>query len=182
MPEPTLTISRCLFGSIRRELAARGGGIRESGAFLLARAPSTSLTPQRVEAIAYYDDLDPASLTGNITFTAAGYSALGMRCRAEGLRVVADIHTHPAVWVQQSGIDAAHPMTAIAGHLAIIAPHFAQTRFMPKNCGVHRFRGAGQWDSFYGKAAAHQVRLTGLPGMRDILDAVRASLRGGRRR
>ncbi len=186
MPEPTLTISRRLYSALRRELAARSGGVRESGAFLLTRTTTTTAngatTPRRVDAIAYYDDLDPASLTGGITFTAAGYSALGARCRAEGLRVVADIHTHPERWVKQSGIDASHPMTAIPGHIAVIAPHFAQNRFKPKDCGVHRFRGASEWDSFYGNAAAEQLRLTGMPTLRDVLDAVRASLRKDRRR
>ena len=43
----------------------------------------------------YYDDLDPGSFTGGITFTADGYTALAALCRRDGLWVAADIHTHP---------------------------------------------------------------------------------------
>lgn len=61
------------------ELAHRGNGERESGAFLLT-PPATprARARQRVIAVAYYDDLDPQCLTGGITFTAAS-SAVRVR-------------------------------------------------------------------------------------------------------
>ncbi|GAB3039693.1 hypothetical protein GCM10027052_20070 [Parafrigoribacterium mesophilum] len=171
---PELTLTRRTFATLRRELKTRSGGHRESGAFLLTRSAAADPKPTRIDAIAYYDDLDPTSLTGNITFTAAGYSALGRLCRANGYRVAADIHTHPAEWVQQSSIDAAHPMTAITGHLAIIAPDFAQHRFRPGDCGIHRYVGAGAWESAFATDADRLVRLTGAPAFTDVFDTITA--------
>ena len=45
-------------------------------------------------------------------------------CKARGLTVVADVHTHPS-GAEQSGSDRAHPIIARAGHLALIVPNFA---------------------------------------------------------
>lgn len=174
---PELIMSRRTFAALRCELKARSGGYRESGAFLLTRDAATDVKPTRIEAIAYYDDLDPTSLTGNITFTAAGYSALGRFCRTNGYRVAADIHVHPTGWVRQSSIDAAHPMTAIIGHIAIIAPHFAQQRFRPHDCGIHRYLGASTWDSAFHADAAGLLRLTGVPSLTDIFDTITAWFR-----
>ena len=68
---------------------------------------------------AYYDDLDPGCLVGNIHIRAAGFSKLWDLCDVESLRVVADIHTHPGASVAQSSIDRANPMIAREGHLAL---------------------------------------------------------------
>lgn len=141
------------------ELARRGQGQRESGAFLLTdrRHPAGAL-PQPVTALAYYDDLDPACLTGGITFDARGYSALNAHCRLNSLRVVGDIHTHPGRYVQQSQIDATHPMVAIDGHVALIAPNFANGVTDVSEFGVH-VRVDGSWRSFYGSCATEVVKV-----------------------
>ncbi|MGH3302825.1 MAG: hypothetical protein ACRDOK_14300 [Streptosporangiaceae bacterium] len=100
-------------------------------------------------AIAYYDDLDPDCLTGAITFTGNGYTALAATCRRDGLQIAADIHTHPGRWVGQSQTDATHPMVALPGHVAIIAPHFAQRAVQLTDLGVHHYQGNGQWTARY---------------------------------
>lgn len=157
-------ISRTMFARLLAELARRGQGCRESGAFLLSRREGPFATrtrrPTRVVAAAYYDDLDAASLTGGIVLGANGYAALNARCRAEGLRVVADVHTHPGVWVAQSNIDAAHPMSARTGHIALIAPNYARGRITLENLGVHIFTPPG-WTSYFGNQVPHIVALTG---------------------
>jgi len=93
-----LEIPAALFATLVKELARRGGGVRESGAFLLAKATPEQDEPvtdawRVVTCIAYYDDLDCHSLTGGITFGADGYTALGVVCRTHRIRVVGDIHT-----------------------------------------------------------------------------------------
>ncbi|MET7951273.1 hypothetical protein [Micromonospora sp. NPDC005324] len=149
-----LTIEPGTFDVLLAGLAERGQGHRESGAFLLTdRAHPDNELPQPVTAIAFYDDLDPDCLTGRIDFHAAGYTALQDLCRRDGLRVVGDIHTHPAHRVQQSGIDAAHPMVARDGHVALIAPHFAADVTDVSQLGVH-LRVSGNWVSFYAEQAA----------------------------
>ncbi|WFE38241.1 hypothetical protein [Micromonospora sp. WMMD998] len=149
-----LTIKPDLFDVLLAGLAERGQGHRESGAFLLTdRTHPDNELPQAVTAIAFYDDLDPDCLTGRIDFHAAGYTALQNLCRRNGLRVAGDIHTHPAHRVQQSRIDAAHPMVARDGHVALIAPHFAAGVTNVSQLGVH-VRVNGDWASFYGEQAA----------------------------
>ncbi|HUZ56019.1 MAG TPA: hypothetical protein VMU94_26275 [Streptosporangiaceae bacterium] len=167
-PEPgRLEIGAALFVDLMSELARRGGGTRESGAFLLQDAhpelAGDGAGWQAVTAVAYYGDLDPGSLTGNITFSASGYTALASRCRAEGWRIAADIHTHPGRWVHQSHTDATHPMVALPGHVALIAPSFAQGPVAISDLGAHVYQGNGQWTSRFGPDVARVLRLTETP-------------------
>ena len=157
-----LTMEKSLFTWLAGELARRGRGERETGAFLLARAghPQGESRRPQVVAVAYYDDLDPGCLAGGITFTADGYTALAALCRRDGLQVVADIHTHPGRNVRQSSTDAGHPMTAMPGHIALIAPCYASGVTSPAELGVHVLQAGGQWQSAYGADAARIVQLT----------------------
>ena len=172
-----LAMNERLFATLISELARRGNGEQESGAFLLARAGHRpdEAARQQVTAVAYYDDLDPQCLTGGITFSANGYTALASRCRRDGLRVTGDIHTHPGSKVMQSAIDAAHPMTALPGHIALIAPCYARGITGPADLGVHVLQDGGQWASFYARDAAQVVTLTRgkLPPVGQVLAAAR---------
>jgi hypothetical protein len=163
-----LEIEAALFAELMSELARRGRGTRESGAFLLTNPASqpadvggTDGGWQAVTAVAYYDDLDPGCLTGNITFTADGYTALAALCRRDGLQIAADIHAHPGRWVRQSQTDAAHPMVALPGHLALIVPHYARWPVEISDLGAHHYRGGGKWTSRYGSDVASVLRLAG---------------------
>jgi hypothetical protein len=152
-----LTIEPELFTALVAGLTERGQGHRESGAFLLTdRAHPEDQLPQPVTRIAFYDDLDPHCLTGGIDFHAVGYTALQNLCRTDGLRVAGDVHTHPVDRVQQSRIDAEHPMVARDGHVALIAPRFATEVTDVSQIGVH-VRADGGWTSFYGDRAAEVV-------------------------
>jgi proteasome lid subunit RPN8/RPN11 len=135
------------------ELARRGHGNRESGAFLL----SPREDGRAVTLIAYLDDLDPASLVGSIHLHRPAYGALWSLCDRESLRVVGDVHTHPGPLVQQSCVDRDNPMVARAGHLAIILPNFAQGRIRPREIGVHEYLGEAGWHSSLGLRAARLV-------------------------
>lgn len=175
-----LQMSRSQFAALTAELARRGDGRRESGAFLLSstnveRPPGHKRT---VVGFAFYDDLDPASLTGGITFGAIGYSALSAVCRAQDLCVVADIHTHPGSWVQQSAIDSRHPMSAIPGHIAIIAPNYSQGSIRLRDLGLHIFHGDKTWESRYRNEVKEVLHLTGsYPFLRMTISALRSALR-----
>jgi proteasome lid subunit RPN8/RPN11 len=124
------------------ELGERGGGYRESGAFLLGDLTGSRA---RARAVVYYDDLDPSCLTGGISFSGTAYGALWDACERLRLGVVGDVHTHPAVDVRQSATDKAHPMLPQAGHIALIVPHFARRSSTPEDVGVHRYEGDGRW-------------------------------------
>jgi len=126
------------------DLRRRGAGKGESGAFLLG--PNNSRT-RRVNTYICYDELDPAAYqNGAIAFHASGYVALWQYCREKKLEVLADVHTHPGSWVDQSSIDQRHPMVPVVGHTAMIVPHFANTRWWSLQAvGVYEYLGSFRW-------------------------------------
>jgi hypothetical protein len=148
---PGIIISAGLYTAVLAELARRGDGHREAGAFLLADVHDVAreAVAPRIVAAAYYDDLDPHCLTGGITFTATGYTALNALCREQRLCVVADMHTHPRDWVGQSCLDAAHPMVALPGHVAIIVPGYAIGDISVEQIGVHVLGSDATWQSYF---------------------------------
>ena len=125
-----------------RKVRRRGGGIRESGAFLLAR-----VNTHKVSQFVLYDDLDKTSLdTGYIRFQGAAYVPLWELCQKLGCYVIADVHTHPGKWVGQSGTDNDHPMIAQAGHVSLIVPEYAKgNTWGMKNVGVYKYLGEHKW-------------------------------------
>jgi proteasome lid subunit RPN8/RPN11 len=149
-----LKISRVLWFRLAWQLQRRGGGIRESGAFLLGRSGKRG----KVSDFICYDDLDPRCLdSGIIRFDGSGYVPLWKLCAERGMKVVADVHTHPTTWTEQSGADCAHPMVAQSGHLALILPRFAQRSLSSlKGAGVYRYHGQGNWETL----PARSVKLT----------------------
>lgn len=154
----TVTVDHQLWQQILIQLAARGRGERESGAFLLGETNGNG--SRRVLDVIYYDDLDSACLTGGISFNGAAYGRLWDQCVERGFAVVADVHTHPGSGVAQSSTDRAHPMIAQAGHIALIVPFFGQRTVSPAQVGVHEYLGDGEWNSSLDKAAARRLRIT----------------------
>jgi hypothetical protein len=153
-PAERLRVARALWTDIEHELRVRGGGVRESGAFLLA-------PPDRrhVIGVAYYDDLDPSCFVGSIDFHGSGYSALWDHCERLGMRVIADVHTHPSSNVSQSQTDRRHPMIAQRGHVGLILPNFAEEPVPPRELGFHVYHGDRGWSSHRGRAAARRLKL-----------------------
>jgi hypothetical protein len=176
-----LTIDGALFKDLVRELARRGGGVRESGAFLLSSNEDAKRDTDTgwvtVTGIVLYDDLDPHCLTGGITFGADGYGVLAEICRKDGVHVVGDIHTHPSGWVGQSLTDAAHPMSALPGHIALIAPRFAQGDVTTLDLGVHVYSGSGRWTSYYKSDVESVLRVTSGGPFKRIARWLRATVR-----
>lgn len=141
-PEYELSCSRFLWRRLLAGLRARGRGVHESGAFLLGERDERR---SRITMFVLYDDLDPHCLdTGIVHFDGRYFGRLWDLCTANGLTVVADVHTHPGgAW--QSPSDQAHPMIACAGHLALIVPRFAQPPLRLREVGVYRYLGAKRW-------------------------------------
>jgi proteasome lid subunit RPN8/RPN11 len=148
-----LRMRRADWNAMITELGHRGQGRRESGAFLLCDRDGD---PRTVHRVVYLDDLDPGCLTGAIEFDGLAYSKLWDICDGEQCRVIGDIHTHPGPTVRQSGIDAANPMIAQEGHIALIVPDFALHAIRSHEVGVHRYDGMG-WHTWTGKAAKRRL-------------------------
>ena len=133
-----------LWARMLADLRRRGGGRRESGAFLLGRKNGPR---GRITTYVCYDDLDPNALkSGVVTFHAKGYSALWKLCREKALEVLADVHTHPGRCVEQSSIDQRHPMVPIVHHTALIVPLFGQaSSWSLRGVGVYEYLGDFKW-------------------------------------
>lgn len=136
-----LIISKHDWVNLIQELACRGEGRKESGAFLLGK-PGGNL----IEFIVYFDDLDPNCLTGMIEFSASGFVKLWDYCSSNQLTVLADVHTHPYNWTGQSLIDKQNPMIPVQGHIAIIIPHYScKKNQMLRGIGIYEFLGGVNW-------------------------------------
>lgn len=149
-----LRIRRSDWLALIGELGRRGDGQRESGAFLLGARGGDRRT---VTTIVYLDDLDPNCLRGGIQFDGRAFSKLWDICDAQALVVLGDVHTHPGTWVHQSDIDAANPMVARNGHVALIVPRLATNPVVPEEVGVHRYGGADGWTTWTGADAAARL-------------------------
>jgi len=145
-----LRVRRALWDQLMREMARRSNGRTEAGAFLLGNRDGDGRT---ITHLCYFDDLDATSLAGGIALSGLAFSKLWDLCDAENLRVLADVHSHPRRWVEQSSIDQAHPMIARAGHVGLIVPDYAQGRVRAKAVGVHTYDGVN-WRSSFGSEAA----------------------------
>jgi proteasome lid subunit RPN8/RPN11 len=153
---PRLIWPRALWMDGLGDLARRSGGARESGAFLLGRRDGDVAV---VEELAYYDDLESGCLdSGMVVLTGAAFTALWQRCRTSGRAVVADVHTHPRR-ARQSDLDRRNPMIAMAGHIAIIVPNYAQGTPDPSALGIYVYRGSHTWFDLSGAWAANVLCL-----------------------
>jgi proteasome lid subunit RPN8/RPN11 len=155
----SISISRRRWKRLVRQLAERGEGRRESGAFLLAKPGKRN---RRVVGWVLFDDLDPESLNGSVSIRGQAFARLWSICRERGMKVIADVHTHPGRGVGQSSIDAANPMVAQRGHVGLIVPSFARGRVRTRDVGFHVYRGDRSWDAFHEDEAAERLRLTWL--------------------
>jgi hypothetical protein len=153
---PLVEASAQLWAELIEHLRAQGGGVRESGAFLLGHKTEAGRTVMRFLP---YEQLQADALHGDyVSLTAASFSKLWDLCRSEGLSVAADVPTH-RFGASQSRSDRANPMVALAGHIALIVPRFAQGAIRVKDVGMYVYRGSHQWTSYSGSDVESRLRL-----------------------
>jgi hypothetical protein len=155
-PRPSLRIGAPLWCKLLEQLRERGGGVRESGAFLLGTGSGLGRMATR---IVLYDDLDPDCLNeGYVHFDGRHYGRLWEICGTESLSVVADVHTHP-YGAGQSYSDRTHPMISIPGHIALILPTYAQAPIDAADVGVYVYRGRHRWTAYRGRGSARVLSI-----------------------
>ena len=142
-PRHRLRCHRTVWRQGIAEIARRGKGQHESGAFLLGRRQGLR---GQVLRFAYYDDFDPSCLdSGIVVFDGAGFGPLWELCRQTGLRVLADLHTHGGFGpARQSALDRDNPMIAQRDHVALIVPNFG-CGFRMQDIGVYEYLGSHRW-------------------------------------
>ncbi|MAT67945.1 MAG: hypothetical protein CMJ58_00295 [Planctomycetaceae bacterium] len=154
-----LRIPLMLWRRLHRQLRHRGGGMRESGAFLLG--DRTRRGVDRVRRFVCYDDLDPNCLAkGYIEFCAPGFSRLWAECRRWDMDVLGDVHTHPGGSCQ-SETDRMHPMISEAGHVGVIIPSYAGgSAFRFGDVSVYEYLGDYRWLNWSGSHRRYRLRFT----------------------
>jgi proteasome lid subunit RPN8/RPN11 len=151
---PLIEFTPGVWADLMEDLRVRGRGERESGAFLLAPVDAdlrlvTSWLP--------YDELAPESLAfAYVRLEPDAFTRLWAFCADKRVKVVADIHTHPK-GPGQSASDRNHPMVAFAGHVALIAPWFAQRSPTPYDVSLNVYQGGGKWLNYYRGDAASRI-------------------------
>ncbi|HEX8386863.1 MAG TPA: Mov34/MPN/PAD-1 family protein [Rubricoccaceae bacterium] len=142
-PGHRISCDRDVWEEGQAELRRRGGGHRESGAFLLGAAEGRR---RRVERFVYYDDVDPHALdSGVVDLDGAAFGPLWSLCRRNGLSVVADVHTHPRR-AFFSPTDRANPMVDEPGHLALVLPDYAAAPYSARatrEWALYEYLGCG---------------------------------------
>lgn len=132
------------------ELERRGERRHEAGAFLLGVREGDL---REVLDVVFYDELDPAAYSSGVCILhAPAFAGLWSTCRARGLTVVGDIHTHPG-GAFQSEADRTNPMVAREGHIAIIVPNFATGHPASERLGIFEYRGDHAWTDHSGACA-----------------------------
>lgn len=157
-PALLLEAPAALWADLLRHLREQGGGVRESGAFLLGRKAdglrivTTILPYEQLQADALNDDY--------VSLSAESFAKLWAYCREHSLSVVADMHTH-RFGPGQSRSDRTNPMVAQPGHIAFIAPNFAQDQVRLQDLGMYVYLGDHRWTAHSGQAVSHLVHLSG---------------------
>lgn len=142
--------------ALLKELAARGGGRRESGAFLLGQRVNGC---RQIRDFVPYDELDPRCLdTGIIDFDGNGYDRLWKICRDRGMEALADVHTHPAR-AFLSSVDGQNPMIREKGHVALIIPNYALKPVPMRSVGVYEYQGDYAWTDWSGQRSTHFLHI-----------------------
>jgi proteasome lid subunit RPN8/RPN11 len=156
-PAPLLEVPATLWTEVMAHLRAQGGGVRESGAFLLGHKTDAGRVAMQFVP---YEQLQPDACSNDyVSLKADSFAKLWEVCRAQGLTVVADVHTHP-VGPSQSRSDRANPMFALKGHVALIVPRFAKGNPRPRDLGLYVYQGNHQWLSHSGSDVSRLLRLT----------------------
>lgn len=120
-------------GDGRFESACVWGGVNEGG----------RLRAKKIYPIGPEHGVRRGSLFHRMTLD--GASRLFADLRADGLRIVADVHTHPAEWVGLSDVDREHPIEFRRGLICLVLPGYAVGNPSVELTGVHVYRGDGQW-------------------------------------
>ena len=161
MSVPLLELSPALWDATLAHLRQQGAGVRESGGFLLGKV-------QRDRRVAThflpYEQLQRDALQADfVQLSAASFSRLWDYCADHDLDVVADMHTH-RYGAAQSRSDSENPMLAIAGHLALIVPDFAQGPVQLEEVGLYLYQGAHRWQRFRGPPVTTLIKFAPAEG------------------
>lgn len=157
MSASLLELSPALWAAILAHLRHAGAGVGESGAFLLGKV----LRDLRVATdFLPYEWLQHDALHAEfVQLSGASFSRLWDYCAEHALEVVADVHTH-RYGAAQSRSDRENPMLAVAGHIALIVPDFAQGLVDLENLGLYVYQGAHRWQRYRGPSLAALMKLT----------------------
>ena len=139
-------------------LRSRGDGEREAACIWAGtRGPDV----WKVDEVLFFDAFDggaEAGLLFHVTSREATTSLFAL-LRERRLQIIADVHTHPADWVDLSLTDAAHPIEYRIGLLALVLPNFAEDAPELSIVGVHEYLGSGAWRRLTAHEAVRRIQI-----------------------
>lgn len=154
-----LVVSEGVWASTWLGLRERGQGQRETACVWLGKREGSV---EHAHVAVFLDDL-PGTVGRRLQHRTSrtAVDMLLSRSRELGMVIVADIHTHPADWVELSDVDRLHPIEYRIGLLALVLPDFAVSPPSLHSVGVHEYLGDGEWTTFRTQNAARRVRIVG---------------------
>jgi hypothetical protein len=69
---------------------------------------------------------------------------LNRELHRSGLRLLAQVHSHPAE-AYHSSTDDAYAVVTTEGGFSIVVPNFAADKVLPRECAVYRLISGGRW-------------------------------------
>lgn len=142
--KPVLHITRSLWNETTHGLAKRGSNLRESACIW---AGTRDEKTWKVTEIVYLDDLHGTKSTRRYHSTSReALSQLFEILRSKKLQIIADVHTHPSIWVDMSLLDMENPIEHRIGLLAFIIPNLAKPPVIIEKLGVHEYIGQCKWN------------------------------------
>ena len=156
-PAPLLEVPAALWAELMAHLREQGAGVRESGAFLLGCKTDAG---RMVKRFMPYEQLQPDAFSNDyVSLKADSFAKLWEVCRATGMTVVADVHTHP-FGPGQSRSDRTPPTVALTDHIALSVPRFAKGTPRPRALALYVYQGNHQWASYSGSDVGRLLRVT----------------------
>lgn len=132
-----LSISRNLLLETIRGLRERSAGWRESAA-IWAGSISEDEVEWHAHAVWFHHELcDDRAGPLSLELSERAKYALYEQLAAQGMRLVALVHTHPVEWVDLSRVDRRNQLSSRIGFWSLVIPHYAAEEPAPETFGIH---------------------------------------------
>lgn len=130
-----LLISRSTVARTHRGLRERSAGFRESACVWIGTRGECEA---RVTEVLFHHELaDDRATALSLELPEHAKFELYQRLAAQGLTVLALLHTHPAEWVGLSPVDQTNQISSRIGFWSIVLPYYGQRPWSHHELGFH---------------------------------------------
>jgi len=157
LERPRVLVPEMIWRTTWSELNRRSGGANETACVWGGERVRGLWS---IRSVHFLDDFGPVN-AGPLHHRASreGVEHLFDELRRRGEVVVADVHTHPADWVDLSPTDEAHPIEFRVGLLAVVVPWFASRTPTLEHVGVHEYMATSTWRRLSPSEVSSRIRV-----------------------